>query len=88
MRIINNEHISNYDVTLKQKLQQCNSDKDYTSILRLGDDSQYDSDSSSKNFSVKEMQEAAADRKAAFTVYEQDKLSAVAEGLKALDDDK
>lgn len=78
MRILNNSHIASVGETLKHKLSMCQTEKDYLNITHLDDESKYDCDGDSKDFSEKEIDELTTGEKINITIFEQDKLQDLA----------
>lgn len=86
-RILDNEHVDRFVMSNEDKLKTCHTLDDLIRTLNLNS-AQFDSDSSSKNFSAKELATSIQSDKDVVTIFDGDKMRQVKKDFDAITEAK
>lgn len=81
-RIFDNKHVDRYVMSDEDRLRSCHSKEEVIRALHLDVEGQFDSDDSSKDFSVAEIQQIEACNKEVVPVYDSDRVKYVLDKVK------
>lgn len=84
-RIFDNKHVDRYVMSAEDRLRHCHTEQDIINTLHLNKDGQFDSDSSSKDFSVTDIEKAHRASQEVMTIYESDRIGELYKTCKDLE---